>query len=288
MLGQFPFPIRGFHSDNGSSSSTHGGRPAEQAVDRTDQIAAAASPTTTALVEAKNGAVIRKHMGYGYIAAAHAEAIDRILPASLQPVLELPSAVRAAGADRGPARQRDIRISALCNAVGSAARTGVRRAGRHPRACKPAFGIQNVGPDREPAQRHRVGQADARGQAKAVPGLPSGSQKRMKTAGRSAVEMPGCGKAGKPKPGFPSFPPPLEIATRFPHSHRAGDGSLFLFETNRNHTKGAQNLRRPASALQAHSLIRKCLSFSFRAKSVPAQKGTRIKLVGLRSSDLML
>jgi hypothetical protein len=28
-------------------------------------------------VESKNGAVIRKHMGYGHIAAAHAEAIHR-------------------------------------------------------------------------------------------------------------------------------------------------------------------------------------------------------------------
>ena len=29
-----------------------------------------------ALVEAKNGAVVRKHMGYGHIAAPHAEAIE--------------------------------------------------------------------------------------------------------------------------------------------------------------------------------------------------------------------
>ncbi len=28
------------------------------------------------------------------------------------------------------------------------------------------------------------------------------------------------GKPGKPNPGFPLFPPPLEIAARFPHSHR--------------------------------------------------------------------
>lgn len=34
------------------------------------------------------------------------------------------------------------------------------------------------------------------------------------------VEMPGRGKRGKPTPGFPLFPPPLEIAARFPHSHR--------------------------------------------------------------------
>jgi hypothetical protein len=35
-----------------------------------------------------------------------------------------------------------------------------------------------------------------------------------------AVEMTGYGKGGKPKAGFPPFPQPLEIALRFPHSHR--------------------------------------------------------------------
>jgi hypothetical protein len=39
-------------------------------------------------------------------------------------------------------------------------------------------------------------------------------------ATQQAVEMPGRGKRGKPRSGFPPFPPPLEIAPRFPHSHR--------------------------------------------------------------------
>src|ERR1700732_3534628 len=34
--------------------------------------------------------------------------------------------------------------------------------------------------------------------------------------------MTGYGKRGKPKTGFPLFPQPLEIAVRFPHSHRPG------------------------------------------------------------------
>ena len=33
------------------------------------------------------------------------------------------------------------------------------------------------------------------------------------------VEMPDGGKPGNPNPGFPPFPPSLEIAARFPHSH---------------------------------------------------------------------
>ena len=40
-----------------------------------------------------------------------------------------------------------------------------------------------------------------------------------------AVEMTVRGKPGKPKAGFPPFPPPLEIAARFPHSHRFDDCS---------------------------------------------------------------
>jgi hypothetical protein len=40
---------------------------------------------------------------------------------------------------------------------------------------------------------------------------------------KRAVEMPDGGHRGKPTPGFPPCPPPLEIATRFPHSHSLGD-----------------------------------------------------------------
>src|SRR5271167_3940372 len=39
--------------------------------------------------------------------------------------------------------------------------------------------------------------------------------------------MTGGGKPGKPKSGFPPFPPPLEIALRFPHSHSFND-SLYI------------------------------------------------------------
>jgi hypothetical protein len=40
-------------------------------------------------VESKNGAVIRKHMGYGYIAAAHAGDIDRFYQHQFNPYLNL-------------------------------------------------------------------------------------------------------------------------------------------------------------------------------------------------------
>jgi len=40
-----------------------------------------------ALVEGKNGAIVRKHMGYGHIAAEHAEAVQKFFTAHLNPYL---------------------------------------------------------------------------------------------------------------------------------------------------------------------------------------------------------
>jgi transposase InsO family protein len=76
MLEQFPFPIRGFHSDNGSEFINHTVAKllnkllAEQTKSRPRH------SNDNGLVECKNGAVVRKHMGYGHIQAAHAEAIN--------------------------------------------------------------------------------------------------------------------------------------------------------------------------------------------------------------------
>jgi transposase InsO family protein len=77
MLAHFPFRIRGFHSDNGSEFINH--RVAllleklliEQTKSRPRR------SNDNGLVEAKNGAVIRKHMGYTHIAAAHAEQVHQ-------------------------------------------------------------------------------------------------------------------------------------------------------------------------------------------------------------------
>jgi hypothetical protein len=40
-----------------------------------------------ALVEGKNGAIIRKHIGYGHIAAEHAETVQKFYTAQLNPYL---------------------------------------------------------------------------------------------------------------------------------------------------------------------------------------------------------
>lgn len=85
ILEQFPFQIRGFHSDNGSEyinydvSRLLGKLLIEQTKSRSRH------SNDNGLVEAKNGAVIRKHLGYGYIAAQHAEAITRFYGERLNP-----------------------------------------------------------------------------------------------------------------------------------------------------------------------------------------------------------
>ena len=63
MIEQFPFRIRGFHSDNGSEFLN---RTVEKLLNK---LLRPRHSNDNGLVESKNGAVIRKHMGYTYIAA---------------------------------------------------------------------------------------------------------------------------------------------------------------------------------------------------------------------------
>jgi hypothetical protein len=85
MLQQFPFVIRGFHSDNGSEFINHtvakllGKLLIEQTKSR------ARHSGDNGLVEAKNGAVIRKHLGFGHIGAEHAAAVDAFHRQHLNP-----------------------------------------------------------------------------------------------------------------------------------------------------------------------------------------------------------
>ncbi|MGH8647522.1 MAG: integrase [Gammaproteobacteria bacterium] len=87
MLRQFPFRIVGFHTDNGSEFINHtvakllGKLLVEQTKSRPRH------SNDNALVEAKNGAVIRKHMGYGYIRSEHAEAVGEFYERTLNPYL---------------------------------------------------------------------------------------------------------------------------------------------------------------------------------------------------------
>jgi transposase InsO family protein len=87
MLAQFPFRIRGFHSDNGSEFINH---TVARLLDKLLAEQTKSRPrhsNDNGLVETKNGWVIRKHIGYGHIASAHAEAFDQFYREHFNPYL---------------------------------------------------------------------------------------------------------------------------------------------------------------------------------------------------------
>jgi transposase InsO family protein len=106
LLGQFPFVIRGFHSDNGSEFINYTvARLLEKLL--IEQTKSRAHRTgDNGLVESKNGAIVRKHMGFGHIAAEHAEAVDQFhrkylnpyvnfhRPCAVAEIVELPNGKR--------------------------------------------------------------------------------------------------------------------------------------------------------------------------------------------------
>jgi len=87
MLRQFPFRIQGFHSDNGSEFLN---RTVAQLLNKLNIEQTKSRPRRSGdngLVETKNGWVIRKHIGYGYIDQAHAEPISSFYRDHLNPYL---------------------------------------------------------------------------------------------------------------------------------------------------------------------------------------------------------
>ena len=85
LLEQFPFQIRGFHSDNGSEFINYN---VARLLDKLliEQTKSRAHHSgDNGLVESKNGAIIRKHIGYGYIDAEHAQAMDQFHRQHLNP-----------------------------------------------------------------------------------------------------------------------------------------------------------------------------------------------------------
>jgi transposase InsO family protein len=87
LLAQFPFVIRGFHSDNGSEFINYN---VARLLDKLliEQTKSRAHHSgDNGLVESKNGAIIRKYIGHGHIDAQHAEAMDRFHRQYLNPYI---------------------------------------------------------------------------------------------------------------------------------------------------------------------------------------------------------
>jgi transposase InsO family protein len=87
MMRQFPFRIKGFHTDNGSEFIN---RTVAELLNKLLIEQTKSRPRQSGdngLVETKNGAVIRKHIGYGYIDARHADSINSFYREYLNPYL---------------------------------------------------------------------------------------------------------------------------------------------------------------------------------------------------------
>lgn len=87
MLEQFPFRIHGFHSDNGSEFINHTVAKLLNKLLIEQTKSRPRHSNDNGLAEAKNGAVVRKHMGYNYIAAPHAASIEAFYEEHFNPYL---------------------------------------------------------------------------------------------------------------------------------------------------------------------------------------------------------
>jgi transposase InsO family protein len=112
ILHQFPFRILGFHSDNGSEYINHTvARLLDKLLIEFTKSRANHSQDN-ALVEGKNGAIIRKHIGYGHIAGEHAERLQRFYTAHLNPYLNFhrPCGFATVSQDARGKRQRKYKV----------------------------------------------------------------------------------------------------------------------------------------------------------------------------------
>jgi hypothetical protein len=81
MLHQYPFVIHGFHADNGSEFINYVLAKLLDKLLIEFTKSRANRSQDNALVEGKNGAVIRKHIGYGHIPSEHAELLQKFYTA---------------------------------------------------------------------------------------------------------------------------------------------------------------------------------------------------------------
>ena len=87
LLDGFPFDIRGFHSDSGSEYINHHIAALLEKLRIEFTKSRPRQTNDNALAECKNGAVIRKFMGYSHIPQKHAVAINRFYTDVLNPYL---------------------------------------------------------------------------------------------------------------------------------------------------------------------------------------------------------
>ena len=109
MLRQFPFRILGFHTDNGSEfiNSTVAQLLNKLLIEQTKSRPRHSGDN--GLIETKNGAILRKHMGYGYIDASHADRINSFYREFLNPYLNYHRPCAQADVEIDPQGRKRVR-----------------------------------------------------------------------------------------------------------------------------------------------------------------------------------
>lgn len=87
LLDQFPFQVLSFHSDNGSEYINYVVAELLNKLTIEQTKSRPRHSNDNALVETKNGSVIRKHMGYAHIPRRYAGAINRFYQTHFNPYL---------------------------------------------------------------------------------------------------------------------------------------------------------------------------------------------------------
>jgi len=89
IIAQFPFVIRGFHSDNGSEYINHRVAKLLDKLRIEQTKSRARHSNDNALAESKNASVVRKHMGYSHIPQRFASTINQFYERTFNPWLNL-------------------------------------------------------------------------------------------------------------------------------------------------------------------------------------------------------
>ncbi len=197
ILEQFPFQIRGFHSDNGSEFINHTVAAMLNKLLIEQTKSRPRHSNDNGLVESKNGAVIRKHMGFDHIAFGSRRGHQKLLQGLFQSVSELSPALRRSRAEERQEGQNQANLQLVRHTVGDTASTA--RAGRMPEGRRHR---RTSGAGRRGRERHRCRPEDAGSKTETIRHV-RGAENRMKNGLRKCRTV---GQRGKPKAGFPSLP----------------------------------------------------------------------------------
>ncbi len=90
LLASFPFPIRGFHSDNGSEYiNRHVAEMLNKLLIEEHTKSRSRHSNDNAQAESKNGSIVRKHLGYSHIPQRFARVVNEFCREHLNPYINL-------------------------------------------------------------------------------------------------------------------------------------------------------------------------------------------------------